>query len=93
MSDPTTPDQEHQNWRAHNLLDLAREHGATIEPSMNVARCWAIDHGGAHSLTVYSEANNAVVVMADLPGARDWVQVTQREARNIIATGRLKPPA
>lgn len=77
------------NRRVDSLLDCARKHGLAVEPSEHAARCWTIRGDNGRSLTVYGESNHRAVVMGDLPGERDWIEVTQRHAKILMATGAL----
>lgn len=77
------------NRRVDALLECASRHGLFVDESEHVERCWTIRGNNERSLTVYGEPNHAATVMGDLPGERDWIEVTQRHARFMMANGLL----
>lgn len=75
------------NNRVDSLLECARKNSLTVKESEWVENCWTIQGNNGHSLTVYGGPNHTATVMGDLPGQRDWVEVTQRDAKFKMANG------
>lgn len=86
------------NRRLLALLDYAVKAGLDIpEQSENVRGAWSVrwldrledgTTAGEVVLTFFEEENHAVRVYLDAPWLRDWAQITQKEARALMASAR-----
>lgn len=73
------------NRRVDALLRCAERHGLQVTASEHVENCWTVRGNNSHSVTIYGGPNHSASVMGDLPGQRDWIEISQRRAMAVMA--------